>query len=113
MSKTTTITALNGSPASSDDQRGVAVLRDREAKSLISISCDAMSEARELGHRMHTVIYKGDVKASMADLRRQLAEALICQATTEHYLRMLASVLDELFYDTADPYGGTSEPPAF
>jgi hypothetical protein len=56
------------------------------------------------------VIYKGDVKASTVELRRKLAEALICLQTTEHYLRMLASVLDELFYETADPYGGAAEP---
>jgi hypothetical protein len=74
---------------------GLAVLRSREAKALISLGMEAIGEAHSVGHDLHQAIY--DTKASTpgAELEDQLAEVLACLETAEHYLLMLGSIFDE------------------
>jgi hypothetical protein len=108
MSKTATIKAVNGSGVSDDRPCGVASLRDREARSLISLVCDALSETSEVSHRMHTAIYQGDDGDGATDLGRRIVDALVCLQATDHYLRMLRDVLAEQANGTPDPW--TAEP---
>ena len=93
MSKTATIKPVNGSDVSDERPCGVASLRDREAKSLISLVCDALSETSEVTHRMHTALYKGDASDGGPELERRVVDALICLQATDHYLRMLRDVI--------------------
>ena len=75
---------------------GLPALRDREAHSLISLGLDALREASNLGHDMHSVIY--DIHTgteSYPELKEQLTEVLTCLETAEHYLFMLGSVFEE------------------
>ena len=44
---------------------------------------------------MHTVLYGEDAIATYSQLQAQLAEALACLETAEHYLFMLGSVFEE------------------
>ena len=74
---------------------GLAVLRDREAKALISLGMDALGEAHSVGHDLHQAIYDSNSSTSGAELEDQLAEVLTCMETAEHYLLMLGSVFDE------------------
>jgi hypothetical protein len=74
---------------------GLAVLRDREAKALISLGMDALGEAHSVGHDLHQAIYARNSSTSGAELEEQLAEVLTCMETAEHYLLMLGSVFDE------------------
>jgi hypothetical protein len=74
---------------------GLAVLRGREAKALISLGMDALGEAHSVGHDLHTAVYDTDTSAPGAELQDQLAELLACLETAEHYLLMLGSVFDE------------------
>jgi hypothetical protein len=74
---------------------GLAVLRSREAKALISLGMDALGEAHSVGHDLHTAIYDTRGRAPGADLQDQLAEVLACLETAEHYLLMLGSVFDD------------------
>ena len=74
---------------------GLAVLRDREAKALISLGMDALGEAHSVGHDLHQAIYDRNSSTSGAELEEQLAEVLTCMETAEHYLLMLGSVFDE------------------
>jgi hypothetical protein len=74
---------------------GLAVLRDREAKALISLGMEALGEAHSVGHHLHTAIYDTDTSAPCTELQDQLAEVLACMETAEHYLLMLGSVFDE------------------
>ena len=74
---------------------GLAVLRGREAKALISLASEALHETCGLAHEMHTVIYDQDATAPSAGLQDQLAEVLTCLETAEHYLLMLGSTVDE------------------
>ena len=67
-------------------------LREREARELISLGTDALHEASNLGHDMHSVLYGDDATASYPQLQAQLTEALTCLETAEHYLFMLGSV---------------------
>jgi hypothetical protein len=74
---------------------GLAVLRSREAKALISLGMDAIGEAHSVGHDLHTAIYDRNTSTPGADLQDQLAEVLACLETAEHYLLMLGSVVGE------------------
>jgi hypothetical protein len=74
---------------------GLAVLRGREAKALISLGMDALGEAHNVGHDLHTAIYDDSTSTPGAELQDQLAEVLTCMETAEHYLLMLGSVFDE------------------
>lgn len=111
MSKTTTVASVNGPAAASDDPCGITVLRGKEVKSLVSLACDALSETHEVSHRLHRVIYKRDAQEGAGELRRMLADALACLATTEHYMRMLGSVIDEQANGAVDPYIGEYSSP--
>ena len=75
---------------------GLPALRDKEAHALISLGLDALREASNLGHDMHSVIYDTQIGTeSYPALRDQLTEALTCLETAEHYLFMLGSVFEE------------------
>jgi hypothetical protein len=74
---------------------GLAVLREREAKALISLGMEALGEAHSVGHDLHTAIYDTDTSTPGAELQDQLAEVLACLETAEHYLLMLGSAFDE------------------
>ena len=76
-------------------EHGLAVLRDSEAKALISLACDALSETHALGSHMHTAIYDPAHGSSCTNLQDTLAELLACMERAEHYLLMLGSVFDE------------------
>jgi hypothetical protein len=73
---------------------GLAVLRGREAKALISLGMDALGDALSVGHDLHTAIYEKNSTPG-AELETQLAEVLACLETAEHYLLMLGSVVGE------------------
>jgi hypothetical protein len=74
-------------------KHGLAVLRRDEAKALISLATEAMSETHSMGHEMHTLIYAKDGAFRPDKLDCLLTEALACWETADHYLRMLGSVL--------------------
>jgi hypothetical protein len=75
---------------------GLPMLREREAKALIHLGLDALSEAANLGHDMHTAIYdKNSGTERYPELKDQLTEVLTCLETAEHYLFMLGSVFEE------------------
>ena len=74
---------------------GLAVLRGRETKALISLGMEAIGEAHSVGHDLHTAIYDRTSSAPGAELQDQLAEVLACLETAEHYLLMLGSVVGE------------------
>jgi hypothetical protein len=74
---------------------GLAVLRGREAKALISLGMEAIGEAHSVGHDLHSAIYDTNASAPGAELADQLAEVLACLETAEHYLLMLGSVVGE------------------
>ena len=76
-------------------EHGLAVLRDSEAKALISLACDALSETHALGSQMHTGIYDPARGTACSQLQDTLAELLACMERAEHYLLMLGSVFDE------------------
>ena len=67
-------------------EHGLAVLRGREAKALISLGMEALGEAHSVGHDLHTAIYDRNASAPGAELQDQLAEVLACLETAEHYL---------------------------
>ena len=89
---------------------GLAVMREKETKALISLACDCISETARLTHEMHTVIYDRNTKVSDAELQQQLDEALSCWQTADHYLRMLDSVLEERNGDSPVPWRPTDSP---
>ena len=76
-------------------EHGLAVLRDSEAKALISLACDALSETHALGSQLHTGIYDPPSGTTCTQLQDTLAELLACMERAEHYLLMLGSVFDE------------------
>jgi hypothetical protein len=80
---------------STQREHGLAVLRDSEAKALISLACDALTETHALGSQMHTSIYDPPSGTTCTGLQDTLAELLACMERAEHYLLMLGSVLDE------------------
>jgi hypothetical protein len=86
---------------------GIAILREREAKALISLACDSMRETSQVTHQMFGLIYDRDTKVPDAELQQQLDEALSCWQTADHYLRMLGSVLEERIGDSPAPWRPT------
>ena len=96
---TSTSAASNGSEASTPDkpEHGLMVLREREARGLISLVCDAQSQAGDLIHDLHRALYPyGEAaEGESRDRFKVLNEALSCLRTTEHYLLMLSSVFEE------------------
>jgi hypothetical protein len=99
-SGTTQITAASDSengarrPAT-EREFGLKVLRREEAKALISLASDALSQTHSLAHLMHTGIYDKSVGIPGVVLQDLPAETLACMETAEHYLLMLGSVFDE------------------
>jgi hypothetical protein len=83
-------------------EHGLAVLRNDEAKGLISLACGAISETHSVGHEMHTLIYDRDGEFQPGRLDCLLTEALACWEAADHYLRMLGSVLADY-----DPQSGS------
>ena len=75
-------------------EHGLAVLRGKEGRGLISLACDALYEISNLAHEMHTELY-ATVPAEGRNLQQLHGEALTCLETAEHYLLMLSSVLEE------------------
>ena len=92
--------ASNGIKSTTSTQRsraghGTATLRQREAQGLISLSCDALSQAHQAGDDIHAAIYDKDASITDAELQDQLADVLTCMETAEHYLLMLGSVIED------------------
>ena len=90
----------NGADTSTAGERkprghGLTVVRDKEAKALISLGQDALSEAFHMGHELHSAIYKKNARIRDHRLASKLAEVLACVQTAEHYLLMLGSVVGE------------------
>jgi hypothetical protein len=90
----------NGADVSTAGERkprehGMAVVREREAKALISLGMDALGEAHHMGHQLHSAIYDKEASISNAELQDTLAETLTCVERAEHYLLMLGSNLEE------------------
>ena len=83
-------------------EHGLAVLRDSEAKALISLACEAMSQTHSVGHEMHILIYAKEGEFQPDRLDSLLTEVLACWETADHYLRMLGSVLADY-----DPQSGS------
>jgi len=76
-------------------EHGMTVVREREAKALISLGMDALSEAHHMGNHLHSAIYDNKASTSNAELQDTLAEVLTCTERAEHYLLMLGSNLEE------------------
>ena len=97
---TTSNKAGNGDKATAKQaaqrEHGLSVLREKEAKALISLACDALREVQGVAHEMFGVIYRtDDAKASQEELPNMRDDVLACLSTSEHYLLMLGSVLDD------------------
>jgi hypothetical protein len=102
---TTTTAASNGSttpPPAAKPGDGLVKLRHQEAKGLISLACDAMSQTHSVLHELHSLIYDRDGEFCPEHLVRMVREAAVCWQATDHYLLMLASVLQDF-----DPYSGS------
>ncbi len=92
--------------APGEQGHGVAALRDKEAKGLISLATDAISEVHAVGHELHSRIYGRQAAAAAGageHLQPMLDEAFGCLQTADHYLRMLGDVLAER-YPRPDPW---------
>lgn len=76
---------------------GLSVLRDKEARTLISLICDALEEVLGVTSAMYSAIHnhKNEAEASSDELCHMRDDALACLGTSEHYLLMLGSLLDE------------------
>ena len=98
-SNITPITAAsNGGDTTTQPERprhGLPALREREARELIGLGLDALHEASQVGHDMHSVLYGENATASYPQLEAQLTETVTCLETAEHYLFMLGSVFEE------------------
>ena len=98
-SSTTTIKAVSDGDGAAKRpaprREGLAALRESEAKNLIGLVCDANRATSEVAHDMFDALYDRESKTPAAQLQDRLCEALTCLETTDHYLRMLGSVLDE------------------
>ncbi len=75
-------------------KHGLAVLRGKEGRGLISLACDALYEASNLASEIHARLYVED-PADDRDLQQLMGEARACIETAEHYLLMLGSVAEE------------------
>jgi hypothetical protein len=96
----TPITSASGGESTAGRQQkerkhGLAVLRRDEAKALISLATEAVSQTHGVGHEIHTLIYARDGQFRPDTLDCLLTEALTCWETADHYLRMLGSVLSD------------------
>jgi hypothetical protein len=99
-SSTTTIKAVSDGTGTvkrpAPRRQDLSALRDHEAKTLIALVCEANRTTSAVAHDMFDAIYDRDSnQSSAAQLQDRLCEALTCLETTDHYLRMLGSVLDE------------------
>jgi hypothetical protein len=97
-SNITPITAASNGDTTTEPERprhGLPALREKEAKELVHLGLSALSEASNLGHDMFTVLYGDNAAESYPQLQAQLAEAVTCLETAEHYLFMLGSVFEE------------------
>ena len=105
-SSTTTIKAVKNGTATEPAKRehGLAVLREKEARALISLAREALHETSDLTHEMHSLIYDARVDARDPRFQDFLEETLTCWQTADHYLRMLGSVLDERTGDSQAPW---------
>ena len=83
-------------------EHGLAVLRQDEAKALISLACGAISQTHSVGHEMHALIYRSGGEFRPDRLEDLLTEVLACWEAADHYLRMLGSVLADY-----DPQSGS------
>jgi hypothetical protein len=86
---TTTSTGEEARPG-----HGLAALRQKEGRGLISLACDALAETSDLTHEMHAQLYAKD-PADDRLVQQLMGEALTCLQAAEHYLLMLGSVLEE------------------
>lgn len=99
--------ASNGGKTTEDKERdrpshGLPALRDTEAKALVRLGMDALSEAHHLGHELHKLVYA--TTESPGDQRQELLdETLTCLEAAEHYLLMLGSVFGEQPIRTGPP----------
>jgi hypothetical protein len=73
---------------------GVAVLRHKEGRALISLACDALGETFTLAHELHVQLYATG-PAKDRDLLQLMGQALTCLETSQHYLLMLSSIVEE------------------
>jgi hypothetical protein len=90
----------NGADVSTAGERkprehGMTVVRESEAKALISLGMDALGEACHMGHQLHSAIYDKEASKSNTELQDTLAEALTCVERAEHYLLLLGSNFEE------------------
>jgi len=76
-------------------EHGMTVVREREAKALISLGMDALGEAHHMGNHLHSAVYDEKASTSNAELQDTLAEVLTCMERAEHYLLMLGSNFEE------------------
>jgi hypothetical protein len=88
--------ASNGDQTTASDDKlvpehGVAVLRHKEGRGLISLAHDALHETSELAHEMHAQLYAAD-PADDRELLQLMGEVLACLETGQHYLLMLSSI---------------------
>jgi hypothetical protein len=81
---------------------GLVKLRCLEAKGLVSLVTEALSQTHSVGHELHALIYASDGEFDPARCDGLVDEALACWQAADHYLRMLGSVLADL-----DPYSNT------
>jgi hypothetical protein len=99
-SSTTEIQSANGGTTTprtdpKPRERGLAVLRRKEAESLLRVILDALYETQSLTSSMDEGLYDAAYGViPHAPLGRQLLEALACLETADHYLRMLDGVID-------------------
>ena len=84
-------------------EHGIAVLREKEARALISLACDGISQTSQAGNEIHRLVYAGETVPG-AQFQQQLEEALTCLQTADHYLRMLGDILDERAADSPAPW---------
>jgi hypothetical protein len=113
MTSTIANDASNGAKSETEPAKrdyGLAVMREKETKCLISLACDCISETARVTHEMHQVIYDRDSKVPDTELQLKLDEALSCWQTADHYLRMLSSVLEERCGDSPVPWRPTDSP---
>ena len=93
-------------------RQALAVLRASEAKNLVGLACDAARATADVTHDMFQAIFDRDKKnPPAAQLQDQLLEALTCLETTDHYLRMLGSVIDERADSERQDQDGDPEDP--
>jgi hypothetical protein len=83
---------------------GLARLRDTEAKALVSLASEAVSQAHSVVHEMHSRIYHGEPSQPVT-LDGLVVDARTCLQVAEQYLVMLAGV-----WASGDPWAAE---PAF